>query len=64
MLFAAESPMKTLVKHVNETPDAPSEGSELIIPPELDALVLQCLAKDPANRPSSAEELSARLSTL
>ena len=64
MLFSAESPMKTLMKHVNETPDAPSGRSELTIPPELDALVLQCLEKDPANRPNSAEEVSAKLRAI
>jgi len=64
MLFSDETPMKTLMKHVNETPDAPSGHSELSIPPELDALVLQCLEKDPANRPNSAEEMSAKLRAI
>jgi serine/threonine-protein kinase len=40
MLFPDDSPMKILMKHVNETPVAPSRRSELAIPPELDALVL------------------------
>jgi serine/threonine protein kinase len=33
----------------------------LTIPAALDDLVLSCLAKDPANRPQSARELSLRL---
>jgi serine/threonine-protein kinase len=64
MLFSAESPMATLMKHVNEIPDAPSERSELTIPPELDALVMECLEKDPANRPNNAEELVAKLQVI
>jgi tRNA A-37 threonylcarbamoyl transferase component Bud32 len=64
MLFADESPMKTLMKHVNEKPGPPSAGSELPIPPELDALVLKCLDKDPGKRPSDAEDLAAGLSEI
>jgi serine/threonine-protein kinase len=39
----------------------PSERSGRDIPPELEALVLACLAKDPEDRPDSAEWLAARL---
>ena len=49
------------MKHINEAPAVPSERSELIIPPELDALVLECLEKDPENRPGSAQEMSERI---
>jgi hypothetical protein len=34
------------------------------VPPELDALVLACLAKDPALRPVTAEDLWERLDQL
>jgi hypothetical protein len=34
------------------------------IPRALDELVLSCLAKDPANRPQSARELSNRLAEV
>jgi len=64
VLFSADSPMATLMKHVNEIPEAPSRRSELTIPPELDALVMQCLEKDPTNRPNNAEELSAKLHAI
>ena len=35
--------------------------STFAIPPALDQLILECLAKDPARRPASAAVLSERL---
>jgi serine/threonine-protein kinase len=49
--------------HVNDIPTLPRERSELAIPPALDALILQCLAKNPVKRPSSAAELANHLAT-
>jgi tRNA A-37 threonylcarbamoyl transferase component Bud32 len=60
-VFAAETPVATLLKHVQEEPIAPSRRTELEIPGDLDAVILACLAKDPSNRPQTAEELDARL---
>ena len=53
--------MAMALAHVSEVPRPPSERSEVAIPPALDALILQCLAKDPAGRPASALELASRL---
>jgi serine/threonine-protein kinase len=61
LVFTADSPMKLLLHHVQTPPPRPSARTELPIPPALDDLVLSCLAKDPANRPQSARELSLRL---
>jgi serine/threonine-protein kinase len=63
-LFSADSPMQALMKHINEIPEVPSKRSELAIPPELDALVLRCLEKDPTSRPQGAEEMSALLNQI
>jgi hypothetical protein len=38
--------------------------SEDIIPADVDALVLECLSKDPSLRPASADVLWQRLSAL
>ncbi len=60
-VFEAESPLATVVAHVQETPVPPSQRSELPIPAPLEELILACLAKDPAERPQSAAELGAQL---
>jgi serine/threonine-protein kinase len=57
LVFEADTPMKMLLQHVQARPVPPSQRTELPIPPELDALVMSCLEKDPARRPQSAEEL-------
>jgi len=61
LVFEAPSGVLMLLKHVQETPVPPSQRSEMPIPPELDALVLQCLEKDPDARPQSAELLLHQL---
>jgi serine/threonine-protein kinase len=57
LVFEAETSMKMLMHHLNTPPVPPSQRTELPIPPELDALVLACLQKDPDQRPQTAGEL-------
>jgi serine/threonine-protein kinase len=61
LVFTAENPMALLLKHAQAPPTPPSSRTDRPIPAALDDLVLSCLAKDPANRPQSARELSRRL---
>ena len=61
-VFTGETPVATILQHVREIPAPPSSRTEIKIPPGLEALILSCLAKNPADRPSCASELSARLS--
>jgi hypothetical protein len=56
--------MQLVVQHAQATPVPPSARIELPIPQELDAIVLACLAKDPADRPQSARELARWLDTV
>jgi serine/threonine-protein kinase len=60
-LFEGSSGAALFVDHVNTDPPAPSEVSELEVPPALDRVVLTCLAKDPADRYASAAELAGAL---
>jgi serine/threonine-protein kinase len=52
------------LQHAQSIPVPPSQKTELPIPPELDAIVLACLAKEPAGRPASARVLSEQLGAV
>ena len=62
LVFESDSLMAMAAKHLQEEPVPPSKRTELTIPADLEAVVLDCLRKDPADRPGSAEELVSRLS--
>jgi hypothetical protein len=57
LVFDADTAMKMFLQHLQQTPLPPSQRTELPVPPDVDALVLACLHKDPARRPQNAEEL-------
>jgi hypothetical protein len=63
-VFTADTPMALMMRHVHTPPTRPSARTELPVPAALDDLVLSCLAKDPADRPQSAGELSLRLAAV
>jgi hypothetical protein len=63
-VFAGDTPMAVVVHHAKTPPPAPSASSELPIPPALDRLILECLAKSPADRPQSARVLAQRLAEI
>jgi beta-lactam-binding protein with PASTA domain/predicted Ser/Thr protein kinase len=58
--FTGDTPVAIAYKQVNEAPVPPSAHNP-DVPPKLDAVVMKCLAKNPANRYQSAEELAADL---
>ena len=60
--FEAPTAVAMLLQHVQEDPVAPSRASEVPIPAELDQIVLDCLAKNPDDRPADAAALYRRLS--
>jgi serine/threonine protein kinase len=61
LVFQAPNAIQLMYQHANATPLPPSQRSELEIPPELDQVILACLAKLPQDRPQNAGELSRRL---
>jgi serine/threonine-protein kinase len=63
-VFTADTSVGLLVQHSQAVPPPPSTRTDQAIPPELDQLVLACLAKDPAERPQTARDLSARLAAI
>ena len=64
LVFEGPGMIKVMYDHVHTPPTPPSSRSELPIPPELETLILACLEKEPAQRPSSASELRARLQAI
>ena len=53
--FTGDSPMAIAYKQVNATPEAPSSVNP-DVPPELDAVVMRALSKNPANRYQTGQE--------
>ena len=64
LVFEASSGFQMIAKHIQEQPMPPSRRSELDINPELERVVLACLAKKPDDRPQSAGELDRMLGEI
>jgi DNA-binding NtrC family response regulator len=62
--FEGADAISVLMQHSSAAPLAPSEVSERPVPKDLDALVVECLSKDPRERPADAERLASRLDSL
>jgi beta-lactam-binding protein with PASTA domain len=58
--FTGDTPLEIAMKHLSTTPLPPSEKRHEV-PHELDSIVLRALAKDPADRYQSTEEMDADL---
>ncbi len=63
-VFQGRTPMETMMMHVHRAPEPPSSRTDLRIPPDLEAIVLACLAKEVGARPQTADELATRLSRV
>jgi eukaryotic-like serine/threonine-protein kinase len=61
--FIGDSPVSVAYQHVREAPVPPSQLDPEITP-EVDAVVLKALAKDPADRYQSAKEMKADIGRL
>jgi serine/threonine-protein kinase len=57
MVFEGKTSLEVIMRHVDAQPVPPSQRAQVAVPSELEALVLSCLAKDPAQRPADAAAL-------
>ena len=64
LVFAGKTAIETMLHHAHTPPPRPSSRSELPIPAPLEELIMECLEKDPARRPASADLVSARLDAV
>jgi len=58
LVFNEPTPTALALAHVQKVPVPPSQRVETAIPASLEALILQCLEKEPEKRPRSAQELA------
>jgi serine/threonine-protein kinase len=63
-VFAGDNPVATALAHVRDVPLPPSARTEIVIPPALESLILDCLAKDPNDRPQTAADVVTRLDAI
>lgn len=63
-VFQAASVIEVCAQHLHAEVVSPSTRAERALPPKLEALIVACLAKDPAHRPASADALLRALSSL
>lgn len=64
LVFPADTVTAMLVAHAQTAPLRPSRFAPFPVPETLDQLVLDCLEKEPAARPPSADVIAERLSAI
>ncbi len=62
-VFQGRTLVEVCSHHLHTKPEPPSSRSKEPVPADLEALVLDCLEKDPARRPAGAREVRRRLET-
>jgi serine/threonine-protein kinase len=61
LVFVAQTPLQMILMHAQTQPEPPSLRMGRTLPTELECLIMACLAKDPSQRPGSAEQLADAL---
>jgi len=63
-VFEADTGVALIVEHVKTAPTPPSQRTEIPIPEELEAIVMNCLEKDPVDRIQTARQLAEALADV
>jgi hypothetical protein len=63
-VFSGQTPMEVVLGHVHKEPEPPSQRTHLDVPPALEQLIMELLAKEPSARPASAAEVARRLAEV
>ena len=63
-VFDRKTALETIHDHASTTPIPPSKRVATPVDPELERILLDCLAKEPDERPESARALDARLAAI
>jgi serine/threonine-protein kinase len=63
-VFEGDTVMQVFAQHLQAVPTPPSQKAPSTVPPELEQLILSCLAKKPEDRPQSAAALDRRLAAV
>jgi len=63
-VFERSTALETIHDHASTPPVPPSKRIATPVPPGLERVVMDCLAKEPGERPQSARALDARLAEL
>ena len=64
LVFTGRTAMETMMQHAQAVPVPPSARTEMDVPAALDHLITACLAKNPDERPDSADDLAAALASI
>jgi serine/threonine-protein kinase len=60
-VFQGRTLVEVCSHHLHTAPERPSQRLKVALPADLEAVVLDCLEKDPARRPTGARDLRQRL---
>ena len=61
LVFEADTTFQMIVKHLQSAPIPPSQRTTRPVSPELERVILNCLAKEPIERPQTAAQLAQLL---